>query len=211
MTAFATLAPVYSMPPATAGDAKLSDSSTDAHSAALNRFLADVELKAFRMAQATLRHEDDSLDVVQEAMLQLARSYGARPPHEWRPLFYRILENKIRDLQRRRIVRKRVLAWLPLHRSGEDAEEIDPVAQAPSGDPEPPKRLELAQAMQALDGAIAALPRRQRQAFLLRNLEGMDVEQTASTMGCTQGSVKTHYFRALQTLRAALGEFYEPE
>jgi len=210
MTASATLAPVYSTPPAIAGDANLSDSSTHARSAALNRFLAGVELKAFKMAQATLRHEEDSLDVVQEAMMQLARSYSERPAEEWKPLFYRILENKIRDLQRRRIVRKRVMAWMPFYR-GEEEEEIDLIAQSPSGDPEPRKRLELEQAMQALDRAIQALPRRQQQAFLLRNLEGLDVEETAVAMGCSQGSVKTHYFRALQALRAELGEFYEPE
>jgi RNA polymerase sigma-70 factor (ECF subfamily) len=211
MTAFATLAPVYSMPSATAGAAKLTDTSTPAHSAALNRFLASVELKAFKMAQAILRHEEDSLDVVQDAMMQLARSYSERPVEEWKPLFYRILENKIRDLQRKRIVRKRVMAWLPFQRGGEDDDEVDLLAQAPSGDPDPRKKLELNEAMGALDRAIAALPRRQQQAFMLRNLEGLNVEQTAAAMGCSEGSVKTHYFRALQALRAALGDFYEPE
>ena len=161
------------------------------------------------MAQAALRHEEDALDAVQDAMLQLARSYAARPAEEWKPLFYRILENKIRDLQRRRMVRSRVMAWLPLHRGDEDDEAHDPMANAPSTDLEPGKKLELDEAMQTLDRALKALPRRQQQAFMLRNLEGLDVAQTAMAMSCSQGSVKTHYFRALQTLRAQLGEFYE--
>jgi RNA polymerase sigma-70 factor (ECF subfamily) len=194
------------MPAAPPGDVDLPESSSQTR--ALNQFLASVEVKAFRIAQITLRHEDDALDVVQEAMLQLARVYGQRPADEWKPLFYRILENKIRDLQRRRIVRNRVMSWLPFRRNDEDDDPPDPVEQAPSPDPHPGRRLELDEAMQALDRAVAALPNRQRQAFLLRGLEGLDVADTAAAMGCSEGSVKTHYFRALQTLRAQLGDFW---
>ena len=126
---------------------------------------------------------------------------------EWKPLFYRILENRIRDMQRRRTVRGRVMAWLPFRRDEEDDESNDPIAQAPSPDPAPVAKLEMDEAMQALEQALQALPERQRQAFLLRNLEGLDVAQTAVAMGCSEGSVKTHYFRAVQALRARLGEF----
>ncbi len=194
------------MPSASHGDADLSNASAQLRSRALNEFLAGVELKAFKIAQAGLRHEDDALDAVQDAMLQLARAYADRPAEEWKPLFYRILENRIRDMQRRRTVRGRVIAWLPFRGEDED-EEPDPIAQAPSDDPSPSRKLEIDEAMQALEKALAALPRRQQQAFMLRNLEGMDVAQTAVAMGCSEGSVKTHYFRALQTLRAQLGSF----
>jgi RNA polymerase sigma-70 factor, ECF subfamily len=207
MSEFATLASPYSMPAALHGDVDLTDSEEKTRSRALNQFLAGVELKAFKIAQAALRHEDDALDAVQDAMLQLARAYAKRPAQEWKPLFYRILENRIRDLQRRRTVRGRVIAWLPF-RGDADDEEPDPIAQAPSPEPQPPRRLELDQAVGALERALGELPRRQRQAFLLRALEGMDVAQTAAAMGCSQGSVKTHYFRALQALRAQLGELY---
>ncbi len=193
------------MPSAWHGDVEITEPTTNSPSQALNQFLAGVELKAFKIAQAALRHEDDALDAVQDAMLQLARAYADRPAEEWKPLFYRILENRIRDMQRRRTVRGRVMAWLPL-RGDEDDDEIDPIAQAPSTDPPPPRQLELAQTMEALERAVAALPRRQQQVFMLRTLEGLDVAATAQAMGCSQGSVKTHYFRALQTLRAQLGE-----
>ena len=139
-------------------------------------------------------------------MLQLARAYADRPAEEWKPLFYRILENRIRDMQRRRTVRGRVMSWLPFRRD-EDDEDADPIAQAPSPDLPPVARLELDEAMAALDAALQTLPGRQRQAFLLRNLEGLDVSQTAQAMGCSEGSVKTHYFRALQALRLKLGDF----
>jgi len=216
MSGFATLAPCSPLalwPPsrsarvsaAAYGDTILNDSTAGLGSGALDRFLATVELKAFRIAMASLRHEDDALDAVQDAMLQLARAYSDRTPEEWKPLFYRILENRIRDMQRRRSVRGRVMAWFPFRRD-EEEDEQDPIAEAPSPDPQPPARLEMDQAMAALEGALHALPERQRQAFLLRNLEGLDVAQTAAAMGCSEGSVKTHYFRAVQALRARLGD-----
>jgi len=195
------------MPAALHGDVDLTDSSDQTRSRALNQFLAGVELKAFKIAQAGLRHEDDAHDAVQDAMLQLARACADRPPEEWRPLFYRILENRIRDMQRRRTVRGRVIAWLPF-RGDEDEDELDPIAQAPSPEPQPAQRLELEQAIGALERALGELPRRQQQAFLLRALEGLDVAATALAMGCSQGSVKTHYFRAVQALRAQLGDLY---
>src|ERR1700728_3415841 len=183
------------------GKAHLRDTTQDA-TRALEAFLASVERKAFRIAQIALRHEADALDVVQDAMMQLSSRYASRPAQEWKPLFYRILENRVRDVQRRRSVRNRVMSYMPWR--GEDEEEaVDPVEQAPL----PPAQLESDEAMAALEQAIAALPTRQRQAFLLRNFEGMDVAETAASMKCSQGSVKTHYFRALQALRAKLGEF----
>ena len=206
MSAFATLAPVYSMPAASPGDVDLSDASSKARARALNDFLASVELRAFKIAVVALRHEDDALDAVQDAMLQLARAYAARPEEEWKPLFYRILENRIRDVQRRRMTRNKVIAWLPFRRGDDDDELPDPIEQAASPDPAPVQRLELDEAMQALEGALNQLPRRQQQAFLLRTLEGMDVAQTAAAMGCSEGSVKTHYFRALNALRGKLGD-----
>jgi RNA polymerase sigma-70 factor (ECF subfamily) len=207
MPEFATLASPYSMPAALHGDVDLTDPEEQTQSRALNQFLAGVELKAFKIAQAALRHEDDALDAVQDAMLQLARAYSDRPAEEWKPLFYRILENRIRDMQRRRTVRGRVMAWLPLH-GNDDDEEFDPVAQASSPEPQPARRLELDEAVGALERALQKLPPRQRQAFLLRTLEGLDVAGTALAMGCSEGSVKTHYFRAVQALRVQLGEFY---
>jgi RNA polymerase sigma-70 factor (ECF subfamily) len=194
------------MPAAPHGDVEVLDSSSQVRSQELNKFLASVEVRAFKIAQAALRHEDDALDAVQDAMLQLSRAYSGRPAAEWKPLFYRILENRIRDVQRRRTVRARVISWLPFRGNDSEEEEPDPIAQAPSQDPSPGRRLELDEAMSAIEKAVAGLPRRQQQVFLLRTLEGLDVADTAKAMGCSEGSVKTHYFRALQTLRAQLGD-----
>jgi RNA polymerase sigma-70 factor (ECF subfamily) len=200
MTAFVTLASVY--------NTTTLDPISSMTNRALDQFLASVERRAFKIAQLGLRNDDDALDAVQDAMMKLVQSYAARPQEEWRPLFYRILANRIRDLQRRRTVRGRIMAWLPGRDAEDDGEEFDPVAQAPSPEVTPARRLELDEAIGALETAVAELPARQREAFLLRNFEGMDVSETAGAMGCSEGSVKTHYFRALESLRARLGDVF---
>jgi len=175
----------------------------------LERFLKDVEGRALRIAEIALRNRDDALDAVQEAMIQLAHRYGTRPSEQWRPLFFRILQNRVRDWQRRRRTRSRVIAWWTGGTRAADDDTPDPIENAVSGDAGPAAQLESDEAMVALEAGLAALPARQQQAFLLRNLEGLDVAATAAAMGCSEGSVKTHYFRALQALRAHLGEHWE--
>src|ERR1700744_3757008 len=174
----------------------------------LEKFLAEIERRAFRMAQVALRDADDALDVVQDAMLKLTRSSSSCPSTEWRPLFYRILENGIRDLQRGRTVRKRVMSWLPGPKEDPDNEAQDPLDNVADAAPAIPERLMQAQAMQKLEESLRALPARQREAFMLRNFEGMDVAETASAMACSEGSVKTHYSRAVHALREQLGEVW---
>jgi RNA polymerase sigma-70 factor (ECF subfamily) len=204
MSAFATLAPrTNDLVPS--GKANLRETTHDG-ARALDAFLVGVERKAFRIAQIALSHEADALDVVQDAMLQLSSRYATRPAEEWKPLFYRILQNRIRDVQRRRSVRNRVMAMMPWRADDED-DDIDPIAMAADNGPLPEVQLEGDEIMVGLQQALNELPLRQREAFLLRNFEGLDVAETATAMKCSQGSVKTHYFRALQALRSKLGEF----
>jgi RNA polymerase sigma-70 factor (ECF subfamily) len=174
----------------------------------LDKFLGEIERRAFRMAQVALRDPDDAMDAVQDAMLKLARNYAARPSAEWRPLFYRILENAIRDLQRRRSVRKRFMVWLPGPKEDPDNEAQNPLDSVADGGTPVPERLMQDEAMRKLESSLRQLPARQREAFTLRNFEGLDVAQTASAMGCSEGSVKTHYSRAVHTLREQLGEVW---
>ena len=173
----------------------------------LDRFLASVEKRAFAIARMAVRDADDALDIVQDAMLQLARRYANRPHDEWKPLFYRILQNRIRDCQRRRMVRNKLFGWLPGMRV-DDEEQGDPYQATPDEAQGPQDRIMTAQAMHTLEAALKQLPARQLEAFMLRNLEGMDVAQTAAAMGCTEGSVKTHYSRAVHTLRDKLGDVW---
>ena len=173
----------------------------------LNRFLAEVERRALRIAEIAVRDRDEALDLVQDAMIKLARKYADRDDAEWPPLFYRILQNGIRDWHRRQAVRNRVMVWFG--RDNRD-DEYDPVASAP--DPigrAPEQELSNDEAMESLDAAIHALPARQREAFMLRTFEGLDVAGTALAMGCSEGSVKTHYSRAIHSLRDTLGDYDE--
>jgi RNA polymerase sigma-70 factor (ECF subfamily) len=173
----------------------------------LDSFLASVEKRAFQIARFAIRDADDALDIVQDAMLQLARSYGERPSDQWKPLFYRILQNRIRDCQRRRMVRNKLFGWLPgVHSEDEDAG--DPYEAVRDESQGPADRVMTDEAMQVLEAALKELPARQLQAFLLRNMEGMDVAETAQAMGCTEGSVKTHYSRAVHALREKLGDVW---
>jgi len=175
--------------------------------AKLNRFFAEVEKRALRIAEISVRDRDEALDLVQDAMIRLARHYADKPVDELTPLFYRILKNRVRDWQRRQAVRNRVMVWFG--RSGED-DDYDPVAAAP--DPAgraPDEELESCEAMAGLETALAALPPRQREAFMLRTFEGLDVAGTAVAMGVSEGSVKTHYSRAVHSLRETLGEHWQ--
>lgn len=170
---------------------------------ALERFLAGIERRAFRIARMALRDYAEAQDAVQDAMIRLVRSYGRHPEEQWRPLFYRILRNRITDHQRRQKVRNAVMAWWPGHDTEEAADPLK-LAADPGGTPD--QALEAEQFLERIERALAALSNRQREAFLLRNFEGLDVAQTALAMDCSEGSVKTHYFRALQALQQALGE-----
>jgi len=174
----------------------------------LNQFLAGVERRALRIAEIGIRDRDEALDLVQDAMIKLVKNYAGRPDAEWTPLFYRILQNGIRDWHRRQKVRNRVMVWFGRGKVGED--DYDPVAHAP--DPAgrtPDEQLQTGEAMQRLEVAVHDLPTRQREAFMLRTFEGLDVAETAVAMGCSDGSVKTHYSRAVHTLRDKLGEHWQ--
>lgn len=174
----------------------------------LNRFLAEVERRALRIAEIGVRNRDEALDLVQDAMIKLVRNYGDRNSDEWTPLFYRILQNGVRDWHRRQAVRNRVMVWFG--RGKNDGEDYDIVAAAP--DPigrSPDEELQNSEAMDSLEMAVQGLPLRQREAFMLRTFEGLDVADTAVAMGCSEGSVKTHYSRAIHSLRDSLREHDE--
>ncbi len=133
-------------------------------------------------------------------MLKLVTHYRARAPEEWAPLFYRILENRLQDHHRRRSLTDRLFAFFGF---GDDEDSPLDTFPAPRA-AEPDAQLDTAQDSAELRAALKKLPLRQQQVLLLREWEGLDVRQTARAMGCSEGSVKTHYSRAVTTLRALL-------
>lgn len=175
----------------------------------LSSFLASVERRAFKQAFFAVRNEESALDIVQDAMLKLAEKYAGNPANEWPMLFQRILQNVIHDHFRRQKVRN---LWTTLFSSlnpGREDDDQDPlellesegfIGQADSAATE----AERAQILRIIEAEVAKLPARQREAFLMRYLQDLDVAETAAAMGCSEGSVKTHCSRATHTLAAAL-------
>ncbi|OGT25191.1 MAG: RNA polymerase sigma factor [Gallionellales bacterium RIFOXYD2_FULL_52_7] len=175
----------------------------------LSRFLAEVERRAYKQALFAVRDEHAALDIVQDAMLKLVANYSDKPAAELPLLFQRILQNTIRDHYRRLKVRT---LWTTLFSSlapRHEEQEQDPLDTLqdktnPSQPLQPDASLEQAQLLAALEEALIALPTRQREAFLLRYWEDLNTAETASVMGCSEGSVKQHCSRATHALAERL-------
>jgi RNA polymerase sigma-70 factor (ECF subfamily) len=195
--------PRRAMAPTT--EARLSDARDTARQ--MDRFLASVERRGFRLALAQLGDRDDALDAVQDAMFTLVRKYATRAESEWTPLFWTILRSRVTDTQRRRAFRNRFRAWFGAgFGGGHDDDAGDPLEAIAGAEAEPSVVLEQRGALVAVEAAVRALPDRQQQAFMLRVYEGLDVAEAARAMGCSEGSVKTHLSRAMHALRSVLEE-----
>ncbi|MBU0749122.1 MAG: RNA polymerase sigma factor [Gammaproteobacteria bacterium] len=176
----------------------------------LSDFLKSVEKRAFKRSVYHVRNEEAALDIVQDSMLKLAEHYGDKPANELPMLYQRILSNCTLDWFRRQKTRNALFSSMSdFEGPGEDGMDFD-LLEAYSG-PENGERAESAedltrraQIFHGIEAEIAELPPRQREAFLMRYWEEMDVAETAAAMGCSEGSVKTHCFRAIQSLSKAL-------
>ena len=176
----------------------------------LSDFLKSVEKRAFKRSIYHVRNEEAALDIVQDSMLKLAEHYGDKPAAELPMLYQRILSNCTLDWVRRQKTRNALFSSMSdFEGSGEDGGDFD-LLEVYSG-PESADKAESAeditrrtQIFHDIEKEISHLPPRQREAFLMRYWEEMDVAETAAAMGCSEGSVKTHCFRAIQTLSKAL-------
>lgn len=174
----------------------------------LSVFLAGVERRAFRQATFAVRDDQAALDIVQDAMMKLADKYAHAQVEEWPMLFQRILQNTIRDYYRRQKVRNYWVSALSFVMPGHDEEDDDSLEHLQATDPkdDPLQILSTGKNLAFIQEAIEKLPARQREAFLLRYWEEMDIAQTAAAMGCSEGSVKTHCSRAVRALSMMLRE-----
>jgi RNA polymerase sigma factor (sigma-70 family) len=176
----------------------------------LSDFLENVERRAFKQAVYAVRKDESALDIVQDAMIKLADKYGDKPAAELPMLFQRILQNTIHDYFRREKVRN---TWVTLFSSltgnRDDHEDFDILETYESEDgtqasESSADKVERDQVLAVIDGEVQKLPTRQREAFLMRYWQDMDVAETAAAMGCSEGSVKTHCSRATHALAHAL-------
>lgn len=178
-------------------------------SAELSQFLSSVERRAYKHAQYAVRDDHAALDIVQDAMIKLSEKYGDKPAEELPMLFQRILQNTIRDYYRRQKVRSTWISLFSGFQSRHEDEEFDPLdvledSENQSTPAAPETSLQQRQVIALIEDALGNLPARQREAFLLRYWEGLDTNETAAAMGCTEGSVKTHCSRAVHALSVSL-------
>lgn len=167
----------------------------------MDAFLCEVQQRAYRTAMLATHNHADALDIVQEAMFKLAEKYMGKKANEWPMLFHRILQNAIIDWHRKQASQRR---WFgkPASLDDESGDNISEIAER-----EKPDILHALATERDVDKvlqAVSKLPVRQQQTVVLRAWEGFDVKETAGIMGCSEGSVKTHYFRALKQLRSCL-------
>ena len=174
----------------------------------MEQFLKYIERRAFHMARLNTGDTEIALDLVQDAMYKLVQKYSAKTAGEWKPLFYQILSHKLTDYYRRKSVRDKVFVWSKPHSDIDQQSSVDLSENAPGLHSETPHEMHMRnQRIAKLDQSVKQLPHRQRQAFMLRCWEGLSTIDTALAMGCSQGSVKTHYSRAMHSLREMLEDY----
>jgi RNA polymerase sigma-70 factor (ECF subfamily) len=175
----------------------------------LSDFLRASEKRAFKQVLYAIRDEEAALDIVQDAMIKLAQSYGDKPVQELPLLFTRIVQNTTKDWFRRQKIRNTWVSFFSSFKRSDSDEETDPEEffandESQSYGIEGSNQLERQELTEILENEIKKLPKRQREAFLMRYWEELNITETAQMMGCSEGSVKTHCSRATQTLAAAL-------
>lgn len=187
--------------------------------APLDNFLVEVQRKAYHVAYGALWDRETALDVVQESMLRFVEYYRDKPATAWPALFRCVLNSRINDQRRRRLLAstgRRLLSLTGLKLLDTDDDEQLKEADLPAneyaaGTGNPENRLIAGELRHAIDRAVATLPERQRQVFLLREQLGLSIQESAETLGCSANSIKQHHFRALRALRQQLAEVWKHE
>ncbi len=181
-----------------------------ASDAELSDFLKNAEKKAFKRAFYHVRDEDAALDILQDSMIKLCSNYADKPASELPLLFQRILSNTVLDWFRRQKTRNALFSNMSDFGSDDTDGDFDLMeVNTPHGSDASAESAEQwigrVQTLEHIETAVMALPARQREAFLLRYWEELDVAETAAVMGCSEGSVKTHCSRAIQALSKTVG------
>ncbi|MFB2538063.1 MULTISPECIES: RNA polymerase sigma factor [unclassified Acinetobacter] len=190
-------------------DAALTESLASSLEQRLEQFMHSMSSRALVMMEnACQGREDVAMDLVQEAFISLHQKYPHKPITEWYPLFYTILNNKLMDWRRREARRSQRFGWLKVNPlADEDSDTLENIVDEQQVDPS--EQVIGSATNEEILQAIQALPVRQQQAFMLRTWEGFDTATTAKVMDCSEGSVKTHYHRAIQTLKQRLAHLDE--
>ncbi len=177
--------------------------------AKLSQFLHTVRGAALGFANLRVRDEEVALDLLQDAMMGFVDAAKKYDEAIWKNLFYKILGRRITDWQRKQIWRNRIAQIIPFSGLSTEDKESDPIEFLTGHGEEPEQNHNAEQLAQRFEVALAALPSRQQEAYLLRQWQAFSVSDTAAIMKCSEGSVKTHLSRAMQALREQLGEWID--
>lgn len=172
----------------------------------IDAFLESVEKKAYVIAYSACKDQQTALDIVQDAMFKMVKSYAGKPSEQWTPLFFRVLQNRITDQHRKRGV-GRLMQWFGTQ-SSEENDSVDVVDQLPSQNLSPDQLANSEQLNDAMGSALSGLSPQQQQVVMLRLWQGLSVSETAQAMKISEGTVKTHLSRATQQLRGQLKEYH---
>jgi len=212
-----TLAPaVFEIREANSGTG-LAVQDKDHNNQALAEFFASHEENAFYVAYAALWQRETAMDVVQESMLRLIEYYRDKPAGQWPALFRTILNSRINDVRRKRLLEQGKHKLISLtglfHKDQDERHAMDeyeiPSAERPDGITAPEVEVVTMELRHKVEEALQALSERQRQVFILREWRGMTIKETSQTLGCSENSVKQHHFRALRALREQLAEVWD--
>ncbi|MFH1039092.1 MAG: RNA polymerase sigma factor [PVC group bacterium] len=152
--------------------------------------------KALSLAYFRTGHREDALDIVQEAFI---RMYAVLPGWKMKAsLFtwlYRVIINLSVD-RGREMIRKRKISL----------DDLPPPAD-PKQHHHPRSSLEGKETGALIERAVASLPVKQRDVFVLRQYQGLPLKEIARIQGCSVGAVKANLFQALKKLRVSLYDY----
>lgn len=181
---------------------------------ALEQFFSAQEDRAFYIAYGALWDRESAMDAVQESMLRMVEYYRGKPAKEWPALFRTVLNSKINDIRRKRMLEQgkhKLVSLTGLFRHNEDDSETTEY-ELPDNHRDditaPEVDLVAGEIRARVKSAIQSLPDRQRQVFILREWRGLSIRETAMTLGISENSIKQHHFRAMRTLRKQLAEVW---
>ena len=181
------------------------ETQTNSTHRSMDSFLASVEKQAYVVAYARTQNQDSALDIVQDSMLNMVKNYSNKPTEQWKPLFFKLLQNRITDQYRKRGL-GRLTQWFGDRNDDEDSAS-DAVDQLTSEEIGPLTSSDSQELSDAIGTAIEKLSFKQQQVLMLRLWQGLSVKETASAMGISDGSVKTHLSRAVNEMRKHLQEY----
>ena len=173
--------------------------------AAFDEIVLRYQGRVYAVAYRVLGNREDALDACHEVFLKVHRKIQSwKPTGGFLPWMLRMTTNhSIDQLRKKRRYPEQSLeeAFVPTS----EGAAVEPTSQQTD------KAVYAREIDERIRAALPVLSPSQRDVFMLRHYEGLQLAEIATSMGCTVGSVKVHLFRALKKLQVELRDLYEIE